>query len=590
MKSIFKNNHLVILFFIIALGAILRFWNINSVPSSLNWDEVSHGYNAYSVLKTGQDEWGKSFPLIFRAFGDYKLPFYIYLTSLPVFLFGLSAFSVRFISVLAGILAIPGIYLLTKELFFSSSSTLKSQPSTLNPQLSTFNIPILSAFFLAISPWHIFISRPALEANLALTLIIFGGYYLVRYFNHKSSLLPAALLLGLSLHTYNTERVFVPLLIVFSFLIFRLWSHLVIPSKEGIHQSTPKLWNIKNILALIIFAVFSVLVVTQVLSGEGSARYEKLKILSPSIVFQIGEANQQSTLPPVISKLIHNRPVFFITTVAKNYVSYFSPAFFYQTWGSQYQFAIPGQNLLSLPVFLLVIVGLLLIFKNIKNVGQNVKFVLTWLLLSPIAASLTIDPPQALRPNPMIPALVIIAAIGLSYFSTLVSKKFSQLILISVLILSAISTALYLTKYFTEYNIKYSSSWQYGYEQVMEFVKEHGSEYERIFITKRYGEPHIFYSFYTKLDPKQLQPGADNIRYSKSDWFWTDRIGNVYFINDWQIPKIEASSLPLESGESVSTAHSLLVTSPDHLPINASVIKTINFLDGSPAFIITAVP
>jgi len=102
---------------ITALAAALRFFALDEFPVSPNWDEISHGYNAYSIIKTGMDEWGKHFPLIFRAFGDYKLPLYIYLTTIPVWLFGLSVFSVRFISSLAGTLAIPGIFFLTRSLF-----------------------------------------------------------------------------------------------------------------------------------------------------------------------------------------------------------------------------------------------------------------------------------------------------------------------------------------------------------------------------------------------------------------------------------------------------------------------------------------
>ena len=78
---------------IIALAFMLRFWGLDHNPPSLNWDEVSHGYNAFSILKTGRDEWGAWFPSIFRAFGDYKLPVYIYLTTLPVAIFGLNAFA-----------------------------------------------------------------------------------------------------------------------------------------------------------------------------------------------------------------------------------------------------------------------------------------------------------------------------------------------------------------------------------------------------------------------------------------------------------------------------------------------------------------
>ena len=112
-----KNKSLLALLILTLLGFILRFTGLDQNPPSLNWDEVSHGYNAFSILKTGKDEWGVTFPLIFRAFGDYKLPLYIYLTTVPVALFGLNAISVRLISVLAGTLAIPGIYLLTRQLF-----------------------------------------------------------------------------------------------------------------------------------------------------------------------------------------------------------------------------------------------------------------------------------------------------------------------------------------------------------------------------------------------------------------------------------------------------------------------------------------
>jgi len=87
-----------------------------------------------------------------------------------------------------------------------------------------------------------------------------------------------------------------------------------------------------------------------------------------------------------------------------------------------------------------------------------------------------------------------------------------------------------------------------------------------------------------------LQPGPDNIRFEQSDWFWTDKIDNVYFVNDWQIPSTPISTLTLESGSTISAQRSLLVTSPDHLPVNAHVIETINFLDDTPAFIITSIP
>lgn len=564
MKSTIKNKNLLFLVILILLGGILRFWKIDSFPVSLNWDEVSHGFNAYSVLMTGKDEWGRSFPPIFRAFGDYKLPLYIYLSVIPVWLFGLNTFAVRFISALAGTLAIPGIYLLANRLFPNFSLSLSK---------FKIDLGLLSAFFLTILPWHFFISRPALEANLALTLIIFGFYFLIKYFENKLSLLPAVILLGLSLQTYNTARVFVPLLVVISFLIYR-----------------PKIrLDFKTGLSILFTLLFSGLVIFQVYLGEGTARYEKLKILSPSTVFQIGEARTKSTLPPFLTKAVHNRPIYFLTTFGRNYLGYFSPGFFSQQWGSQFQFAIPGRNLLTLPIFFLAVLGFFSFLRRVKD-DNNFQLLYVWLFLSPIAAALTIDPPQALRPNPMIPAIVILACFGLSRLLIIIPEKSKLLFTLLFFFWSLISFGYYLVDYAGGYKIKYSSSWQYGYRQIMDFVKEHRSEYDRIFITKRYGEPHIFYSFFTKLAPSKLQPGPDNIRFEKSDWFWTDKIDNVYFVNDWQIPATPVNSLTLESGGIVPATRSLLITSPDHVPVNAHIIETVNYLDGSPAFIITSVP
>ncbi|MBU2577901.1 hypothetical protein KKA69_03645, partial [Patescibacteria group bacterium] len=79
-----KNFNKILLVLILFFSFLVRIYSLEKIPPSLNWDEVSHGYNAYSIIKTGKDEWGITLPLIFRAYGDYKLPFYIYLTTIPV--------------------------------------------------------------------------------------------------------------------------------------------------------------------------------------------------------------------------------------------------------------------------------------------------------------------------------------------------------------------------------------------------------------------------------------------------------------------------------------------------------------------------
>ena len=540
-----------------------RFYNLGSNPPALNWDEVSHGYNAFSILKTGADEWGFKFPLIFRAFGDFKLPLYIYLTAIPVYFLGLTTTAVRLVSVIAGTLAVPGIYLLTKELFGPKGLTLNKG---FNPK----SLPLIAAFLLAISPWHFFISRPALEANLALTLVIFGFYSLLKALKNQKYFLLSAVLLGLSLHTYNTARVFVPLLLILFYFIYK-----------------PKLKiSLLNTLAVVFLTLSLSLVGFQIYSGTGTARYSKLSILSDNAVYQLGESRLNSPLPPLLAKLRHNRPVYFLTQFTKYYVSYFSPGFIYQTQGSQYQFAIPGKNMFTLPISLLSLIGgAYLVF---KKKSKSTYFLFFWLLVSPVAAALTADPPQALRPTPMIPVIIIFASLGISWVVSLFKNyRWAKSTVSAILILSCLFGYIrYLNEYYSQYPVKYSWSWQYGYEQVIDYVSSHQDNYNQVIFTKYYGEPHIFFAFFTKTDPQVLQPGGDSLRFQKTNWFWTDRIKNTYFVNDWQIPKVLGDTLPLESGGEVSTKNSLLVVSPKSLPTNVKILKTINFLDSTPAFYI----
>lgn len=544
------KNHTLILLGICVVGVLIRFINLSSLPPSLNWDEASHGYNAYSILKTGRDEWGSKYPMIFKAFGDYKLPVYIYLTVISEAIFGLNVFSVRFVSVLAGMIAIPITYLLTIEIFPNRKG-----------------LAVFSSAILATLPWHLFISRPALEANLSLTFIAAAILFLLKAQKKPIWLSCSALFFALALHTYNSARVFVPLYLIVYFLV-----------------SGFKGFKTKYFLTFIAIIIVSFIpIYVQLLSGEATARYDKLSILNQSSVFQIGQNRTNSHLPTIFAKFVYNRPVYFITEVSKNYLSYFSPAFFYQIDNPQTQFSIPGYSLITSIGIVLLLIGLY-IFVSSKDCDK--KVILSWFLLAPLPASITNSPPQAIRPIYLIIPLVIFISIALDHI--LQYKKKFFLIVFAVLIFEVVS---YFFTLNSTYKEKYSQSWQYGYEQIYEYIKNHRSQYDNIFITKKYGEPHIFYAFFSKIDPTLMFPSFSNIRFKQSDWYWTDKLdGNVFFLNDWDIPTSSVKAFTLESKHVIPASKSLLITSPDHIPLNANKIETINFLDGSPAFIITSIP
>src|SRR3989344_1464789 len=173
----------------ILLGGFLRLMKFPAVPGGLNRDEAALGYNAFSLLKTGKDEWGKQWPIVFRSFGDYKLAGYIYTLVPSVALFGLNAFSVRLPSLVAGIMLIPVAYLFTVSCMHSK------------------RVGVFAAGIQAIVPWALHYSKVAFEANLALMLFVLGLTFVIREAPRctKKSFL-GVLLVFLSLITYNRSE------------------------------------------------------------------------------------------------------------------------------------------------------------------------------------------------------------------------------------------------------------------------------------------------------------------------------------------------------------------------------------------------
>src|SRR3989338_5389259 len=166
-------KHILLIISITLLAALLRFYQLGSNPPSLDWDEVSLAYNAYSIIRTGADEYGNASPLLsIRSFNDYKPPMYVYSLIPSLLLFGKTDFAVRFPSALAGTLTVLFTYFLVKELFGIHLGGVGKQ----HPR----GVALLAALLLAISPWHLQFSRIAFEANLALFFFVAGMWLLVK--------------------------------------------------------------------------------------------------------------------------------------------------------------------------------------------------------------------------------------------------------------------------------------------------------------------------------------------------------------------------------------------------------------------------
>jgi len=492
----FKSE--ILLFLILALAFILRIWQVGEIPTFIS-DEASIGYNAYSVLKTGRDEWGSFLPISFKSFGEYKLPIYIYSAVPSVALFGLSETATRLPSVLAGVAAVGLIFLLGRQLFSEK-------------------VGLLAAFFLAINPWHFEVSRMALEANLALVFILAGVYFLLFAEKNKKALFLSFFLFTLSFYTYNSCRLFIPLfLFLFFFFQRKTWI--------GILK--------RNWLALVMVLVLSLPIFLSGFQGS-SQRLTKVGIFTdPGIINRIeaGRALCFGENSPLLCRLFYNRPITYSQVFAKNYLSHFSLKYLFSQGSGLAQYSVPGRGALYPFELPFLILGVIFLFK--KKRRENLILFGLWLLTAPIANSFTGEA-HPVRALILLPVFPILSALGMVYVFDLVKKRKLRLLFsfgLGLIVLICLFG--YLTTYFFDYPQKPGSTWQEGYESLYQKLALREGDYDKVVVSKFYGEPHIFYLFYRRFDPRIYQDGQDVIRYVRSDaWVNVDRVGNYYFSQD----------------------------------------------------------
>jgi len=542
-----KKKVFVTLILILALSFFIRISGLARNPPSLNWDEISHGYNAYSIWKTGQDEWGIRLPLIFRAYGDYKLPLYIYLTAPLVGLAGMNSISVRFISVLSGVGLVAISFFITKKLTNNEKTSL------------------LAAFLTAVSPWSLFLSRVAVEANLGALLFALGMYFFIGWVkeSRRKEIILGFIFWGLSLYSYNSARILVPL--------FFLLSLFLVCQRKIFKQL---------FFLVILMVIFLIPLVGQFTNASGRARFDLVSLIDQGTVNKIIEKRANSKIPEVIRSFVFNRPTFFLYYASQNYLKNLSLKYLFFRGGSHYQFSLPDHELLYLVTAPFLLIGLLKLLRS-KDSGE--KILALWFFLAFIPSAITRDAPHVLRSILILPLPMILSAWGLSLVTQMIQNRssFKGYLLTGVLVIAVgVSFYRWWNDYQNIYPKAYSWSWQYGYKEAVNFVKRNYDKYNQIFFTKRYGEPHEFVAFFWPWDPFAY------LKQKKWDyhanWYWVNSLDKFIFVNDWEMKDIKCQSTsPVPERYEASC---LMITSPGNYPEGWEKIEAVNFLDGKPGF------
>lgn len=474
------------------LVIFLRFFQLGEIPRGLHADEASYGYDAYSLLKTGRDVWGESWPLTFKSFGDYKLSL-PYLMIPAIKLVGLGTTATRLPSAVFG--------LATTVVLFYTLQLLRRAP----------RMNALMALIFATSPWAFGISRVFFESNTALFFFAFGFYVFVRAIKTKQIdrlYYLGIICLALAGYFYAAFR-FMSL----ATLAIGLWR-----TRRAIGKS------------LVVYLLVSLPILPQFFSSIGLTRlaqesslrsFEHALVINENRDFCYVSLNQNARLAKVCY-LFWNKPILRIESIVETIFTELSPNYLFLESADAYivppstgpylyyllpLFFVGALWLFKSPqrFFLLVFATALSIVASAGKVSIYRNTAGLYLAFFPIAAGMysCLDYFQSNRKHLVKPLIVIFSLIAL----------FFQL--------------RYLTHYFLVNAKSTTYAWSADAEYIAKYIGRVSREYRTV-IDKSAGDfGPLYVAFYNGFDPSVVQGRAEWTTGDPRGWTRIGKLGNI---------------------------------------------------------------
>jgi len=543
----------VFLLVLFSVSLFLRLVYLDRYPPGFTPDEAAQGYSAYSLLRTGQDEWGERLPLTLRSFGDFKPPLQTYLIVPSVAFLGLTKTAVRLPNALLAALAPVAVFFLVQELF------------------GIFPLSVVAGFLLALSPWHIMLSRGAFEANLTVFFITWGSWFFLKGLktNQIKWLGWGGLFFGLNLFSYHSAKVVTPATIALILFFF------VFQKKDKTKEFI--LIIRKNLFFFIVFAVFFLIAFSSFFAG-GQKRGVDIAVFNPTDGWQaVKDARWWSakTLPDQVGRVFHNKVSFSLAAFSKNYLAYLSPQFLFSQGAGEGTYGmIPGRGVLwwwELPVILF---GL---YRLTNKPDKRVWLVLALVLLAPIPAALTKGTRAANRAAVMMPWIQIFTAWSLVQFFSLKSVRrlgrkggllFAGMVLFFL--------AFFLEDYFVQSRRKIARPMLFGRCQALNQAEKIGGK--QIIVSRKLSEPQAYVMFCRQYPSGSAQGETSGwLRYEKEGLSFLDQLG------EYRLGKYRFRELNWASDSQLEDA--VLVGLPKEFPQEFRN-EAVLYPDGSKAIIV----
>lgn len=471
---------------IFILALFLRVYKLGIFPVGFHSDEARVAWNSYSILKTGKDDRGNFLSLYYDTFGDYRPTGIFYFTIPSLIIFGKNEFAVRFPSALFGALTVFPLYFFIVEI-------LKKQGR--EPENIKNKIALASSFLLAISPWHIEVSRATSEVIISTFFALSAMYFLVRLikFGKSKDAIFTAILITISFFLYHSIRLLAPLFFL-TITLFYLDKFKISKSKWLI------IGNVIFVFLLSIFLTFT---------PEAKMRLNQVSITSDlDTKYEIDRLKSEGS-----SILFDGKYVVLYKRFLTEYSKYFSGQFLIGNSAKPYRYTTPGTGLLTIFELVILLIGIYQILRGKRNLLP-----LLLLVISPLPSALTVeDAPNLHRAFFMVPFLLIIESYGLIYIFNLKNKYKNSVRIIAVI--SLVTCFIYFSHMYLNHSelhkpfvrdllLDGSSYRNVGTKEMVIELSKLQNQYDKIVVTDTQDDPYPWYAFFTGKDPTEFNPYA----------------------------------------------------------------------------------
>ena len=469
-SAVLKRKRYVIEFTAVALlmllGAAVRLWDLGAVPFGLNQDEASAGYEAWAILNYGIDRCGNAWPVLLESWGSGQNALYTYLAMPFISALGLNELSLRLPMAIFGVL--------TLAVFWRMARRCRGPA-----------FGVCALFFLAVNPWHVMISRWALESNLMPFWLLIGVWLLTEADERPWTAAVAGAAFAVSLYAYGTAFFFIPLYVL-----------LMLPYLRKKSYRAPLLAG----AAIFIIMAFPI-TVCQALNVLGLGRAKLFGLTLPALT----ESRQASTSilggGGIGAAFDNFRSCLRIMWTQSDGL----PFNFASCGGLYYFFGLPLAAL-----GLAVSLGQRRDFKEEAPVRNA--------LFSGIVASFFIDP-NINRINMIWLPVIYASALG-AFVILKRLKKWSVLPAAGMLVCAA----LFINSYVSDMSKPGNEFYYPGLGEAIEYADALGTD--SVYVTDRVNQPYIFVLFYTETPPDEFIRSVDYInpdgafRYVRSFGRW----------------------------------------------------------------------